>query len=117
VPVIVTLDALDEEALIRILTEPRNALMRQYQKLFELDGVTLEFKEDALRAVAKEAIKRNTGARGLRAILEDVMLEVMYEIPSRSDITKCMITKEVIAKKEEPIMVTVDRKKKREETA
>ncbi len=117
VPVIVTLDALDEEALIRILTEPRNALVRQYQKLFELDGVTLEFKEDALRAVAKEAIKRNTGARGLRAILEDIMLEVMYEIPSRNDITKCMITKDVIAKKEEPIMVTVDRKKKREETA
>ncbi len=117
VPVIVTLDALDEESLIRILTEPRNALVRQYQKLFELDGVALEFKEDALRAVAKEAIKRNTGARGLRAILEDIMLEVMYEIPSRNDITKCMITKDVIAKKEEPIMVTVDRKKKREETA
>ena len=117
VPVIVTLDALDEDALIRILTEPRNALVRQFQKLFELDGVTLEFKEDALRAVAKEAIKRNTGARGLRAIVEDILLEVMYEIPSRSDITKCLITKEVIAKKEEPIMVTVDRKKKREETA
>jgi ATP-dependent Clp protease ATP-binding subunit ClpX len=117
VPIIVTLDALDEDALVRILTEPRNALVRQNQKLFELDGVTLEFKEDALRAVAKEAIKRNTGARGLRAILEDILLEVMYEIPSRNDITKCMITKDVIAKKEEPIMVTVDRKKKREETA
>jgi ATP-dependent Clp protease ATP-binding subunit ClpX len=117
VPVIVTLDALDEEALIRILTEPRNALVRQFQKLFELDGVALEFKEDALRAVAKEAIKRSTGARGLRAILEDILLEVQYEIPSRNDITKCMITKEVIAKKEEPIVVTVDRKKKREETA
>jgi ATP-dependent Clp protease ATP-binding subunit ClpX len=117
VPIIVTLDALDEEALVRILTEPRNALVRQCQKLFELDGVALEFKEDALRAVAKEAIKRNTGARGLRAIVEDILLEVMYEIPSRNDITKCMITKDVIAKKEEPIMVTVDRKKKREETA
>jgi ATP-dependent Clp protease ATP-binding subunit ClpX len=117
VPIIVTLDALDEEALIRILTEPRNALVRQCQKLFELDGVALEFKEDALRAVAKEAIKRNTGARGLRAIVEDILLEVMYEIPSRNDITKCLITKDVIAKKEEPIMVTVDRKKKREETA
>jgi ATP-dependent Clp protease ATP-binding subunit ClpX len=117
VPIIVTLDALDEDALIKILTEPRNALVRQYQKLFDLDGVALEFKEDALRAVSKEAIKRNTGARGLRAILEDIMLEVMYEIPSRNDITKCMITKDVIAKKEDPIMVTVDRKKKREETA
>ncbi|HHW41180.1 MAG TPA: ATP-dependent Clp protease ATP-binding subunit ClpX [Syntrophomonadaceae bacterium] len=117
VPIIVTLDALDEDALVRILTEPRNALVRQYQKLFELDGVTLEFKEDALRAVAKEAIRRNTGARGLRAILEDIMLDVMYEIPSRGDIAKCVITKDVISKKEEPILVTVDRKKKREETA
>lgn len=117
VPIIVTLDALDEEALVRILTEPRNALVRQYQKLFELDGVTLEFKDDALTAVAKEAIKRNTGARGLRAILEDIMLDVMYEIPSRGDIAKCVITKEVIAKKEKPILVTIDRKKKKEETA
>ncbi len=117
VPIIVTLDALDEDALVRILTEPRNALVRQYQKLFELDGVTLEFKEDALRAVAKEAIRRNTGARGLRAILEDIMLDVMYEIPSRGDIVKCVITKDVIYKKEKPILVTADRKKKREETA
>lgn len=118
VPIIVTLDALDEEALIRILTEPKNALVRQYQKLFEIDGVSLEFKEDALRAVAKEAIRRNTGARGLRAILEDVMLNVMYEVPSRHDIIKCVITKDVIAKKEEPILVTEDRsKKKKEETA
>lgn len=117
VPIIVTLDALDEEALIKILTEPKNALVRQYQKLFEIDGVALEFKDEALLAVAKEAMRRNTGARGLRAILEDVMLNVMYEIPSRHDITKCMITKEVIGKKEEPILVTEDRKKKREETA
>ncbi|AFV10707.1 ATP-dependent Clp protease ATP-binding subunit ClpX [Thermacetogenium phaeum DSM 12270] len=118
VPIIVTLDALDEEALVRILTEPKNALVRQYQKLFEIDGVTLEFKEDALRAVAKEAIRRNTGARGLRAILEDIMLNVMYEVPSRHDIIKCVITKDVIAKKEEPILVTEDRsKKKKEETA
>lgn len=117
VPIIVTLDALDEDALVRILTEPRNALVRQYQKLFELDGVALEFKEDALRAVAKEAIRRNTGARGLRAILEDIMLDVMYDIPSRGDIAKCVITKDVLTKKEEPILVTVDRKKKREETA
>lgn len=117
VPIIVTLDALDEEALMRILTEPRNALVKQYQKLFELDGVTLEFKEDALRQVAQEAISRNTGARGLRAILEDIMLDTMFDIPSREDITKCVITREVISKKEEPILVTVDKKKKREETA
>jgi len=115
-PIIVTLDALDEDALVRILTEPRNALVRQYQKLFEMDGVTLEFKEDALRAVAKEAIKRNTGARGLRAILEDVMLDVMYEIPSCSDVSRCIITKDVILKKEKPILVTLERQKK-EETA
>lgn len=114
VPIIVTLDALDEEALVRILTEPKNALVKQYQKLFELDGVTLEFKEDALTAVAREAMRRKTGARGLRAILEDVMLNVMYEIPSRTDVTKCVITKEVIEKKEEPILVTEDRKKKSE---
>ncbi|KKM08996.1 ATP-dependent protease [Clostridiales bacterium PH28_bin88] len=116
-PIIVTLDALDEEALIRILTEPKNALVKQYQKLFELDGVNLEFKEEALGAVAKEAIKRNTGARGLRAILEEVMLEVMYDIPSRSDVAKCVITKEVILHQEDPILVTMDRKKKKEESA
>ncbi|MHB1127725.1 MAG: ATP-dependent Clp protease ATP-binding subunit ClpX, partial [Bacillota bacterium] len=116
-PVIVTLDALDESALVRILTEPRNALVKQYQKLFELDGVSLEFKEDALEAVAKEAIKRETGARGLRAILEDIMLEVMYEIPSRNDITKCVVTKDVIQKKDKPLLLAVERKKKKEETA
>ncbi|MGI6647709.1 MAG: ATP-dependent Clp protease ATP-binding subunit ClpX [Bacillota bacterium] len=116
-PIIVTLDALDEEALIRILTEPRNALVKQYQKFFELDGVTLEFKEEALAGIAKEAIKRNTGARGLRAIFEDIMLDVMYDIPSRGDITKCVVTKEVVARKEEPLLVTVERKKKKEETA
>jgi ATP-dependent Clp protease ATP-binding subunit ClpX len=116
-PIIVTLDALDEEALIRILTEPRNALVKQYQKLFELDGVTLEFKEEGLSAIAKEAIKRNTGARGLRAIFEDIMLEVMYDIPSRGDVTKCVITKDVILRKEDPLLVTMERKKKKEETA
>ena len=116
-PVIVTLEALDQDALIRILTEPKNALLKQYQKLFELDGVTLEFKEEALVAVAKEAIKRNTGARGLRAILEEVMLEVMYDIPSRTDVAKCVMTAEVIERKEEPLLLTVDRKKKKEETA
>ncbi|MGI6285329.1 ATP-dependent Clp protease ATP-binding subunit ClpX [Moorella humiferrea] len=117
-PVIVTLDALDEDALVRVLTEPRNALVKQYQKLFEMDGVTLEFKEDAIRAIAKEALKRETGARGLRAILEEIMLDVMYEIPSRSNVTKCIITKDVVLRKEEPLLLTtVDRKKKKEETA
>ncbi len=113
-PVIVTLDALDEESLVKILTEPRNALVKQYQKLFELDNVTLEFKEEALKAVAKEAIKRNTGARGLRAILEDIMLNVMYETPSRCDVQKCIITEDVISKKEDPMLVTNGKKKKEE---
>ena len=116
-PIIVTLDALDEDALVRILTEPRNALVKQYEKLFDLDGVNLEFQQDALKAVAHEALKRKTGARGLRAILEEIMLEVMYEIPSRQDIAKCIITRDTIIKKEKPLIVSVDRKKKKEETA
>ncbi|MCL6449036.1 MAG: ATP-dependent Clp protease ATP-binding subunit ClpX [Armatimonadetes bacterium] len=117
-PIIVTLDALEEEALIRILTEPRNALVKQYQKLFELDGVDLEFQPEALKCIAQEALRRNTGARGLRAILEEIMLEVMYEIPSREDIARCIITKDTILKREKPLMVAVERKKrKKEETA
>lgn len=116
-PIIVTLDALDDEALVRILTEPRNALVKQYEKLFELDGVTLEFSPEALKAVAEEALKRNTGARGLRSILEEVMLDVMYDIPSREDIAKCIVTGETIQKKEPPRIIAMDRKKKKEETA
>lgn len=116
-PIIVTLDALDEDALIRILTEPRNALVKQYEKLLELDGVALDFSRDALIAVAEEALKRNTGARGLRSILEEVMLEVMYDIPSRKDIAKCTVTRETIEKREPPHIIAVDRKKKKEETA
>ncbi len=116
-PIIVTLDALDDEALIRILTEPRNAQVKQYEKLFELDGVNLEFSHDALKAVAEEAMKRNTGARGLRAILEEVMLDVMYDVPSRDDIAKCIITGETILKKEPARVIYLDRKKKKEETA
>ncbi|MGE4272012.1 MAG: ATP-dependent Clp protease ATP-binding subunit ClpX [Desulfitobacterium sp.] len=118
-PVMVKLDALDEEALVRILTEPKNALVKQYEKLLELDGVALEFKEDALQGIAEEAIRRNTGARGLRAIMEEVMLNVMYDLPSRSDVTKCVVTKDAIAKKEEPLLVTIDKSKKnkKEESA
>ncbi|ADL08500.1 ATP-dependent Clp protease ATP-binding subunit ClpX [Thermosediminibacter oceani] len=119
VPIIVTLDALDEQALIRILKEPKNALVKQYQKLFEMDNVQLEFTDEALQVIAQEALNRKTGARGLRAILEEVMMDVMYEIPSRSDITKCVVTKEVVLKREEPIIVTSERKKakKKEVTA
>lgn len=118
-PIIVTLSALDEAALIKILTEPKNALVKQYQKLFEMDNSQLEFTDEALEVVAKEAIRRKTGARGLRAILEEVMMDVMYELPSRSDIAKCVITKEVILNRDEPIIVTSDRKKgkKKEVTA
>ncbi len=112
VPIIVTLEALDKDSLVKILTEPKNALTRQYKKLFELDGVDLEFMPDALLAIAEEALHRNTGARGLRAIIEDVMLEVMYEVPSRIDITKVLITKDVISKKEKPLLVTVDAKRR-----
>ncbi|HHY76254.1 MAG TPA: ATP-dependent Clp protease ATP-binding subunit ClpX [Firmicutes bacterium] len=121
VPVIVTLDALNEDDLVRILVEPKNALIKQYQKMFALDGVTLEFQEDAIRAIAKEAIRRGTGARGLRAVLEDRMLEIMYELPSRGDISKCIMTKESILGNVPPILVTTEKKqsggKKKEETA
>ncbi|AEE90794.1 MAG: ATP-dependent Clp protease ATP-binding subunit ClpX [Tepidanaerobacter acetatoxydans] len=110
-PVIVTLSALDENALIKILKEPKNALVKQYQKLFEMDNSQLEFTDDALMVIAQEAIRRKTGARGLRAILEEVMLDIMYELPHRNDIAKCVITKEVVLNREEPIIVTSDRKK------
>lgn len=112
VPIIVTLEALDVDALIKILTEPKNALVKQYKKLFELDGIDLEFMDDAMQAIADEALHRNTGARGLRAIIEDIMLEVMYEVPSRIDITKVVITRDVVEKKENPLLVTVDARRK-----
>jgi ATP-dependent Clp protease ATP-binding subunit ClpX len=117
-PVIVTLDALDEEALVTILTAPKNALVKQYQKFLELDNVILEFKPEALQEIAKEAIKRNTGARGLRSIVEELMKNVMYEIPSRPEINKCIVTKEAIQNKEELLLVTGSgHKKKKEESA
>lgn len=95
-PVISSLEQLDESALIEILTKPKNALVKQYQKMLELDDVELEFEEDALREIAKKAIERKTGARGLRSIIESIMLEVMYELPSRDDIKTCVITKEAV---------------------
>jgi ATP-dependent Clp protease ATP-binding subunit ClpX len=104
-PVIATLDELEEDALIRILIEPKNSLIKQYQKLLSFDNVRLKFTDEAYRAIAKEAIKRKTGARGLRAILEDVMLDIMYEIPSRKDVKECIITDGVILKKEKPILI------------
>ncbi len=104
-PVIATLEELSETALIRILTEPKNAIIKQYQKLLSFDGVKLKFTDTALTAIAKEAIKRKTGARGLRAILEDVMLDLMYEIPSQSNVKECLITEEVITKREKPLLI------------
>ena len=110
VPVIVSLDDLDEDALVRILTEPRNALIKQYKKLFEMDDVILEFEEEAIRLIAKKAIQRETGARGLRAILEELMTDVMYEIPSTKNVEKCIITKATIEKKEMPQLIINENK-------
>ncbi len=120
VPVIVTLDSLDKEAMIEILTKPRNALVRQYEKLFELDDVELEFTDDALGAIADEALRRNTGARGLRAIIEDILLDIMYETPSDNEITRCIITKDVVLKVAEPLLekgIRPKDKKSNEESA
>ncbi|MBO8128572.1 MAG: ATP-dependent Clp protease ATP-binding subunit ClpX [Peptococcaceae bacterium] len=115
-PVIVTLDPLTTEDLVSILTKPRNALVKQYEKLFEMDGVTLEFQDEALKAIAEEAIRRNTGARGLRAILEEIMLNVMYDIPALGDVAKCTISKDTVVKREPPMIIKVERnsKKKKE---
>ena len=112
-PVVVTLDALDEEALVNILTEPRNALVKQYQKLLEMDGVRLTFDEGALRLIAKEALKRKTGARGLRSIIEGIMRNVMYDVPSVEGVSACRVTKEVVEKKKDPVL-TLDKKTKSE---
>ncbi|TCT25110.1 ATP-dependent Clp protease ATP-binding subunit ClpX [Melghiribacillus thermohalophilus] len=95
-PVIGSLEPLDEDALVEILTKPKNALVKQYQKLFEMDDVELEFEEDALSEIAKKAIERKTGARGLRSIIESIMLDVMFELPSREDIEKCIITRDTV---------------------
>jgi ATP-dependent Clp protease ATP-binding subunit ClpX len=99
VPVVAVVDPLDEDALAAILTEPRNALVKQYQKLLKMDNVHLEFKPDAVRAIAKEAYRRKTGARALRGIVEELMLDVMYELPSRKDVTRCTITREMVEKR------------------
>ena len=105
-PVIATLHDLDEAALVRILREPKNAIIKQYQKYFDLEKVRLKFTDDAVASIAKEALKRGTGARGLRAILEEVMLEIMYELPSIQGLKECIITREVILNHERPLLVT-----------
>ena len=113
-PVNAMLEELDEAALMSILTEPKNAIVKQYQKLFEFDGIELEFEEDALREVAKTALKRKTGARGLRAILEQVMLDVMYDLPANEQIGKCIVTKDSITGEGKPRLVEGERKKRGE---
>ena len=105
VPVVVSLNALDEEALIRILKEPKNSLVRQYRKLFELDGVDLDFQDDALKLIAEKSMERKTGARGLRSIMEETMMDLMYEIPSDQRIQKCVITKESVEGTADPEIV------------
>jgi ATP-dependent Clp protease ATP-binding subunit ClpX len=108
IPVIATLESLDESALTRILVEPKNALVRQYKKFFELDGVELNFDEDSLVAIAQEALKRGTGARALRAIIEEVMMNVMYEVPSNPDVKKVEITKQTILQHKDPLLFDGD---------
>lgn len=112
VPVNVSLNPLDQDALVRILKEPKSALVKQYQRLFEMDGVKLTFDDDALSAIAKKALDRKTGARGLRAIVEQVIMDLMYEIPSQTDVTECLITKGVVEGTEDPQIGCSDQKVK-----
>ncbi len=116
-PVLTTVNNLDEDALVDILTKPKNALVKQYQKFFEFDGVELEFTDDAMRAIAEQAIMRGTGARGLRAIMEEVLLNVMYELPSLQDVTKCLVDKDVVLTGVNPTLVPREKQtgKKRSE--
>ena len=109
VPVVVTLESLDEDALVSILTQPKNALIKQYAKLLEMDGVKLSFDDEALRLIAKEALKRKTGARGLRSIIEGIMCNVMYDIPSIEGVTACHVTKDTVNNKKDPVL-TIDKK-------
>ncbi|MGK2965551.1 MAG: ATP-dependent Clp protease ATP-binding subunit ClpX [Tepidiformaceae bacterium] len=105
-PMVVGLSSLDQDALVRILTEPKNALIRQYQRYFALDGVELVFTDDALKAIADAAISQKTGARGLRTVLEDTLMEVMYDIPSRGDVRKCLVNADTITKRQRPLLLT-----------
>lgn len=113
-PIVATLDELTVDDLVRILVEPKNSLIKQYQKLFEMEKVELKFTENALRAIAEEAVKRNTGARGLRSIIEEVMVDLMYELPNLTDVKECIVTEEVILKKERPFLIFKKDKKVKE---
>lgn len=110
VPIMVSLSELDEESLVKILTEPKNAIIKQYKKMFEIDKVELEFEDEAVKAVARLAVDRKTGARGLRSIVESIMLDIMYEIPSREDIKKCLVTQETVEKGLMPTLVLEEKK-------
>ena len=116
-PLIASVTKLDQEALIQILTEPRNALVKQYQKLFELDGVELEFEPEAISAIADKAMERGTGARGLRAIIEEVLLHVMYDVPSRGDIAKVIVTREVVFDEVAPTLIPRESEAKKKKSA
>ena len=109
-PVMVTLEDLSEEALIKILTEPKNALVKQYSKLLAMDGVELEVTQDAVKAIAKKALAKKTGARGLRGIMERIMTDIMYDLPSRKDVVKCIITKDTVEADKEPELVLAETK-------
>ncbi len=108
IPIITHVDDLDENDLIRILTEPKNALVKQYQKLFDLDNVSLRFTNNALKAIAAQAIERKTGARGLRNVMEKIMLDIMFKIPSMPNVKKCLINQAVIEKGKDPILMYAD---------
>ena len=116
-PLIASVNKLDQAALVQILTEPRNALVKQYQKLFDLDGVELEFTDDAISAIADKAMERGTGARGLRAIIEEVLLYIMYDVPSRGDIAKVIITREVVDDEVAPTLVLREAESKKKKSA
>jgi len=110
-PIIISIGELNEKSLVKILTEPKNALVRQYQELLKIEGVDLQFTDEALVAMAKEAVKRKSGARGLRAIMEDTMLDIMYEIPSKENVRECVVGEEVVLRKEDPILLYEQPKK------
>ncbi len=114
-PIIATLRDLDKQALIKIATEPKNALIKQYKKLLEMDNVVLDFNREALEAIVDKAIERKTGARGLRSIIEEIMRDIMFEIPSTSNISKCTITKETVLDKKEPELIIEERKQEEKE--
>ncbi|HRF91432.1 MAG TPA: ATP-dependent Clp protease ATP-binding subunit ClpX, partial [Desulfobacter postgatei] len=110
-PIITSIGELNESSLVKILTEPKNALVRQYQELFRIEGVNLQFTDEALEAMAKEAVTRKSGARGLRAIMEETMMNIMYELPSKKDVVECVVGEEVVLNNEDPILLYEQPKK------